>query len=375
MTGVLDGLRVLDLARGLAGSLAGAYLADQGAEVIKIEPPGGDPTRAMSASRVWNRSKKSVILDLKDAGDMALFGRLLTTADVLLESFRPGTMGRLGIDFESVHEAHRRLIFCSITGYGRTSAWRDRPAYDALVQARLGMHFEQPSYRKDGDGSYVAGPVFLYVPLPSYGAMLLAGAGISAALHAREVTGEGQWVETSLAQGALLWTSQIRYRVEHEPPNFATVPYHGRGTVYECADGKWVHLMMVRDSNYTMYDLLDVAPEGRDTRGVRPTVEERNRRRVHIEAAFKRLPRAEVLALLQPAGVPVVPVQPAEDAYTTPQLVHNGMVAEVDDPEEGRIRMVGIPYRLEKTTSTAPGPQPRLGQHTDEVLGALAVTR
>ena len=133
--------------------------------------------------------------------------------------------------------------------------------------------------------------------------------------------------------------------------------------------------MMVRDSNYTMYDLLDVAPEGRDTPGVRPTVEERNQRRVHIEAAFKRLPRAEVLALLQPAGVPVVPVQPAADAYTTPQLVHNGMVVEVDDPEEGRIKMVGIPYQLEKTTSTVPSAQPRLGQHTDEVLGALAVTR
>ena len=324
---------------------------------------------------MWNRGKKSVILNLKDASDMALFGRLVATADVLVESFRPGTMARLGIDFESVRDANRRLIFCSITGYGRTSASRDRPAYDALVQARLGMHFEQPSYRKEADGSYVEGPVFLYVPLPSYGAMLLAGAGIGAALHAREVTGEGQWVETSLAQGALLWTSQIRYRVEHEPPNFATVPYHGRGTVYECADGKWVHLMMVRDSNYTMYDLLDVAPEGRDTPGVRPTVEERNQRRAYIETAFKRLPRAEVLALLQPAGVPVVPVQPAADAYTTPQLVHNGMVVEVDDPEEGRISMVGIPYRLEKATSTVPGPQPRLGEHTDEVLGALAVAR
>ncbi len=104
-------------------------------------------------------------------------------------------------------------------------------------------------------------------------------------------------------------------------------------------------------------------------------MEERNRRRVHIEAAFKRLPRAELLALLQPAGVPVVPVQPAWDAYTTPQLVHNGMVAEVDDPDEGRIKMIGIPYRLEKAASGVQGPQPRVGEHTEQVLAGLEVTR
>ena len=375
MAGVLDGVRVLDLARGLAGSLAGVYLSDQGAEVIKVEPPGGDPTRTLSASRVWNRGKKSVVLDLKDAAGRDAFERLATTADVLLESFRPGTMDRLGLGYDNLHPRQPRLIYCSITGYGRHGPSRNRPAYDALVQARLGMHFEQPSYRRNADGSYINGPVFLYVPLPSYGAMLLAGAGICAALHAREATGTGQWVETSLAQGALMWASQIRFRAEHEPPNFATVPYHGRGTVFECADGLWVHLMVVRDSNQVMYELLDVAPEGRDIPGQRPSVEERNRRRVYIEQAFKRLPREQLLARLQPAGVPVVPVQAAPDAYTTPQLVHNGMVVEVDDPEEGRIQMIGIPYRLEKSPTGVQGPQPRLGEHTDEVLSDLEAVR
>jgi crotonobetainyl-CoA:carnitine CoA-transferase CaiB-like acyl-CoA transferase len=324
---------------------------------------------------VWNRGKKSIVLDLNDSGDRPRFEQLVATADVLLESFRPGIMESLGLGYDALHAVNPRLIYASITGYGREGPSRDRPAYDALVQARLGMHFEQPSYRKTADGSYVEGPVFLYVPLPSYGAMLLATTGVCAALHAREVTGEGQWVETSLAQGALMWMSQIRFRVEHEPPNFATVPYHGRGTVYECADGQWVHLMMVRNSNQVMYELLDVDPEGRDAPGERLSVEERNRRRVHIEAAFKRLPRDELLARLQPAGVPVVPVQPAWDAYTTPQLVHNGMVAEVDDPDEGPIRMIGIPYRLEKAVSTVQGPQPRLGEHTEQVLAGLEVSR
>jgi crotonobetainyl-CoA:carnitine CoA-transferase CaiB-like acyl-CoA transferase len=375
VSGVLEELRVLDLARGLAGSLAGVYLSDQGAEVIKVEPPGGDPTRALSASHVWNRGKKSVILDLKDVDGKGQFEQLAATADVLLESFRPGTMDRLGLGYETLAAINPRLIYCSITGYGRRGPSRDRPAYDALVQARLGMHFEQPSYRKHPDGSYVDGPVFLYVPLPSYGAMLLAGTGIAAALHAREVTGAGQWVETSLAQGALMWASQIRYRAEHEPANFATVPYHGRGTVYECADGNWVHLMTVRNSDQVLYDLLDVAPEGRNQPGERLSVDERNRRRVYLETAFRRLPRDQALALLQPAGVPVVPVQPAWDAYSTPQLVHNGMVVEVDDPDEGPIRMIGIPYWLEKTPSSVQGPAPRPGQDTDEVLAGLGAMR
>jgi len=136
MTGVLDGLRVLDLGRGLAGSLTGAYLSDQGAEVIKIEPPGGDPTRAWSASRVWNRGKKSVVVDLHDPAGKAQLEQLLPTADVLVESFTPGTMAKLGLDYDTVRTLNPRLVYCSITGYGaparpvtgpRTTRWC-RPA-------------------------------------------------------------------------------------------------------------------------------------------------------------------------------------------------------------------------------------------------------
>ena len=371
MPSALEDLRVLDLSRGLAGALAAMYLSDAGAEVIKVEPPSGDPTRSYAGSRVWNRGKKSVTLNLQQPQGRDALQRLLEGADVLIETYRPGTMRRLGLDYETLKASNPRLIYTSITGYGRSSASRDRPPYDALVQARLGLHFEQPSYRKDASGRYLEDPVFLYVPLPSYGAMFLACTGILAAIHARERTGQGQWVETSLAQGALMWSTQIRCWVEHEPPNFATVPKHSRGTVYECADGQWVHLMQVRDSNLTMYDLLEVPPEGRDTPGVRPTVEERNRRRPYIEAALKKHPREKILELLQPAGVPVVPVQPAATAYETPQLVHNGMVAEVEDPEAGPLKMIGIPYTMERTAPRIQGPQPQIGQHTTEVLARL----
>jgi crotonobetainyl-CoA:carnitine CoA-transferase CaiB-like acyl-CoA transferase len=370
MAPVLEGLKVLDLSRGLAGSLATMYLCDQGAEVIKVEPPGGDPTRTYGGSYVWDRGKKSLTLNLKASEGKNVFKQLLRDADVLIETFKPGTMQRLGLDYEALKSSCPRLIYCSITGYGRKSASRDRPAYDALVQARLGMHFEQPSYRKGPDGKYLIGvPIFLYVPLPSYGAMFLATTGIGAALHAREVTGKGQWVETSLAQGSMMWATQIRYQVQNEPPNFLTVPKEsGRASLYQCADGQWVHLMQVRDSNLVMYDLLDVPPEGRDVPGIRLTPEERTRRRPYIEAAFKKFSRDKILQLLQPAGVPVVPVQPTVAAYSTPQVLHNGMVVEVYDPDLGPIKMMGIPYYLEKHPATVRGPRPKVGQHTEEVL-------
>ena len=186
MPGVLDGLQVFDLARGLAGSLAGAYLSDQGAEVIKVEPPEGDPTRAWSASRVWNRGKKSAVIDLTSAQGKAQFEQLVSTADVLLESFRPGTMARLGLDYDTLHPLNPRLIYCSITGYGRTSAFRDRPAYDALSRLDWECTSSNRATAETLTAHTSTARCFLYVPLPSYGAMLLASAGISApSTHAR----------------------------------------------------------------------------------------------------------------------------------------------------------------------------------------------
>src|SRR5262249_44355344 len=153
------------------------------------EPPGGDPLRAHAGSRVWNRGKRSVTLDIESPAGSRVLERLIDDSDVLIETFAPGTLEALGLGFDGDLPArHPQLIRCSITGYGRTSSARGRPAYDALIQARMGMHFEQPSYRKDAAGAYVDEPVFLYVPLPSYGAMLIAVVGVLAALHARTVT-------------------------------------------------------------------------------------------------------------------------------------------------------------------------------------------
>ena len=225
MTGVLADLKVLDLSWGIAGPMAGMLLADHGARVTKIEPPGGDPFRNLSGARVWHRGKRSAVLDLPAERDVLL--ALVADADVLVESYAPGTTERLGIDYETLRAHNPRLVYCSITAYGRDTRHADRPAYDALVAARTGMQWEQRGWRggtiarmaggapnlpeleaPDGcwDGTDRPGPLFPYSTWPSLAAAFLATAGISAALHAREVTGRGQWVETSLLQGVLAAT-------------------------------------------------------------------------------------------------------------------------------------------------------------------------
>ena len=143
MSGILDGLRVLDLSWGIAGPMATMLMADHGAEVTKIEPPGGDPFRQQAGYTVWNRGKRSVVLDLKQVANRERLLRLADDADVLIESFRPGATTRLGIDEPTVRGRNPRLVYCSITGYGRTGPDAQRPAYDALVAAHTGIQWEQ----------------------------------------------------------------------------------------------------------------------------------------------------------------------------------------------------------------------------------------
>src|ERR1700744_361262 len=143
MPGVLKDLHVLDLSWGIAGPMTTMLLGDHGAKITKIEPPGGDPFRSQTGYRAWNRGKRSAILDLKDAKDRETFLRLAGDADILVESYSPGVTKRLGIDFDTLHALNPRLIYCSITAYGRDSKHADRPGYDALVAARTGLHWEQ----------------------------------------------------------------------------------------------------------------------------------------------------------------------------------------------------------------------------------------
>src|SRR5699024_9707434 len=200
MTAVLDNVKVLDLSWGIAGPMTTMMMADQGAEVVKIEPPGGDPHRNQLGYRAWQRGKRSAILDLKQETDKQAFLNLVKTADVLVESFRPGVTERLGIDYATVKALNPRLVYCSITGYGRDNKHADRPAYDALVAARTGLHWEQRGWPEgalnhlagtpdpfadaeiDPDwvqGADRPGPLFPASYWPSLGAFFSASLGIS----------------------------------------------------------------------------------------------------------------------------------------------------------------------------------------------------
>ena len=213
MPGALEGMRILDLSWGIAGPLGVLLLAEHGADVVKVEPPGGDPFRAYEGSRCWNRSRRSMVLD------------------------------RLGVGDDAMRAVNPRLVVVSCPPYPAGHRLATRPGYDALVQASSGLMWEQPGWR--------TGPVFLHMPVPSMGALYLVALGLLAGLSARERTGRGQHVETSLFQGALLYTTQIWQEVEradagyHELMGKTYPPGVHQSTIFECAGGEWLHLSVM----------------------------------------------------------------------------------------------------------------------------------
>jgi crotonobetainyl-CoA:carnitine CoA-transferase CaiB-like acyl-CoA transferase len=404
MTGVLADVKVLDLSWGIAGPLAGMLLADHGAEVTKVEPPGGDPFRSHSGARVWNRGKRSAVLDLPAERDVLL--ALADDADVVLESFAPGTTDRLGIDYATLHARNPALVYCSITAYGRGTRHADRPGYDALVAARTGMQWEQRGWRggvvarmtgtepnlpdlepPDGcwDGTDRPGPLFPYSTWPSLAAAFLATTGISAALRAREVTGRGQWVETSLLQGVLIATWGSWQRAEHpDAPGYDTWIFDSRTTrgLFECGDGRWVcqwvpnpafALGASEGDELRLTD--DVRAPRDDPTRISPNPDEivvLHHYYPLMAEAFRKFPADEWVRLAEQVGIAMQPVRSPEEALADPALLADGCVAVVDDPELGPTRQVGITYRLSACPTAVRGPAPSVGQHADEVRAEAA---
>src|SRR5579859_5818515 len=345
--GVLGGLKVLDLSWGIAGPMATRVLADNGARVTKIDPPGGDPFAAQSGYVVWQHGKERATFDLKDRLQREAFLEEVATADVLVESFSPGTTARLGIDYATVSARNPRIVYCSITGYGRDNRHSDRPGYDALVAARTGLLYDQrgrtgtameyicgrpgphPEFGAPEGmvrGADRSGPVLPRSTWPSLGAAFLATLGISAALRAREVTGAGQWVETSLFQGALAAVALTWQRVEDpDAPLYWMWPVDSRSIegLFECSDGRWVHHWTVRPNWVTS------ASAGEELRV--PDLDHKYRDdpdRIGMEAAdllagyflypelaeaFRRFPSADWVSVAERSGMGVALVRsPAE---------------------------------------------------------------
>jgi crotonobetainyl-CoA:carnitine CoA-transferase CaiB-like acyl-CoA transferase len=364
MPGALEGLRIVDLTTGLAGPIATMMLSDHGADVVKVEPPGGDPQRGYVGSVVTNRGKRSAVLDLDVAADRDRLLALVDSADVLVESFAPGHLAERGLDYGTVAPERPSLVYCSLTGYPRTTDAADRPAIDLLVQARSGMQYEQPGFRD--------GPIFLHAPLPSIAASYLTMEGIVAALYAREVTGRGQWVETSLYQGVLAFTTQLWQDAEHRVEPWFEIGFEPRPNIYECADGLWVHSMHFAGGRgkdrSVIWEILGLDPPDLEWSPIASQAFDDQ-----VREAMGRLKRQDLLDQFWAHEIPIAPVRHAHEALEDEQVVNNGMSVVVDDPVHGPVRQAGISFRLHAVpTPKVQGPQPFIGQHTDEVLGSVA---
>jgi crotonobetainyl-CoA:carnitine CoA-transferase CaiB-like acyl-CoA transferase len=371
MPGALDGIRVLDLSWGIAGPLGVLMLAEQGADVVKVEPPGGDPFRSYSGYKVWTRSRRSVTVDLKSEVGREAFLKLVETADVVVESFRPGVMDRLGVGYAACAAANRRVVYCSVPGYPPGHRLAGRPGYDALVQASSGQQWEQPGWR--------LGPIFLAMPMPSMGAIFLVPTGVLSALIARETTGRGQHVSTSLLQGAWLYTTQIWQDIEKAPAMVHAMmaktypPGVHQQMIFECADREYVHISVLSGIPplKSLEEVVGVEPlDDAELAGLLP-MDAASRRGERLREAFKRRKRDELVAELLANNHATEAIITPEEQFGHPQLIANHMVATVDDPDLGPTTQIGVPVHLLGTPGAIAGPQPRVGEHNDEVWGAL----
>lgn len=403
MSGVLNGLRVLDLSWGVAGPITTMLMADNGALVTKVDRPDGDPFEHQSGSRVWNRGKRRVTLDVATEEGADALKRLAAQSDVLLESFRPGTMRDLGLDWESLREACPQLIYCSISAYGQTGADSQRPGYDALVAARTGQQWEARgvlggtiSRLSDSepilpgveapDGSAMGaprkGPLFSGIPWPSHAAAMLASVAISAALHAREVTGRGQWVQTSLLQGVLATTGSAWQRVERpDTENFQSWvndPRAPRG-FFKCSDGKWIQQWMCLPSFLVGAAEGDALADASTLSGPRTATD-----RIGPQAgelivlqhywplmaeAVSRFPSEAWAALAAKVGVPLQIIRSPEESLLDPLLLADGCVVAVPDAHLGDVLQVGKAYELSECPIDIVAAARAPGHDTEAVLG------
>ena len=400
MPAVLEKIRVLDLSWGIAGPMATMLLADNGADVTKIEPPGGDPFRNQLGYKVWQRGKRSAVLDLKAAADKKTFLALVQAADVLVESYAPGTTQKLGIDYPTLAKLNPRLIYCSITGYGSGTADAKRPAYDALVQARTGLMWEQRGWAEGAlnhlagrpdpfpdieipyeslQGAPRPGPIFPASHWPSLGAFFTASVGISAALRAREITGKGQLVEASLVQGAMAGAAGVWMRAENiDADGFDSWILGCRAPKgqFQCSDGRWIH-NWVPNPRFILQ-----ASEG-DTLNATPNLTVQNdpdrfgtgpeellvmaHYQPILAEAIKKFPAKAWVDAAEIAEMTMQDVRSVEAALADPLFLADGCVTEVVDAELGRIRTVGTAYKMSLTPGKLGTTTPKVGEHTAAV--------
>ncbi|MBI4234083.1 MAG: CoA transferase [Chloroflexi bacterium] len=378
---VLEGITVLDFTWGMAGSIATMVLSDFGAEVIKVEPPGGDPFRAFPASRLWNRGKKSIILDLKRPQAREQLLRLVAGTDVVIESFRPGVAERLGIGYEALRAQRKDLVYCSITGFGPRGQYAHYKGYEGVVAAKAGrmMILEGLVDRE--------GPAYAAVKVGNHAAALAAVRGIVAALYVRDRTGQGQKVETSLLQALtpydmhqwIVWQMMIRdpERFPNDPQGDPRRMTHLGYTPARTKDGRWIQLANLVDRLFrASLHTIGLGAVFEDPRfATAPQLSEENREALR-EMILKRMQEKTLdewmeIFVHHTRDVAAEPFLHTHEGLDHPQVVYNGHIQEVRDPEVGVMRQLGPLLVMGATPGSIKGPAPRPGEHTGEVLGSI----
>ena len=371
----LEGLRVLDFSQVGAGPACGMLLSDMGADVVKIEAPGGDIGRKLGppwqqgesvVSMSFNRNKRSIVLDLKKPEAVAAARRLAAAADVVLESFRPGVMEKLGLGYARLSEDHARLVFCSVSAYGQSGPWRDKPGVDGIIQAVSGL--------MSLIGEEGAPPMKVQTPAADITTGFLATIAVLAALRERERTGRGQHLDVSLYNSALMLqqSALASYLCDGEKPqrSGSAAPYSAPNEAYPTKDG-WIQIGAYHEDRWRRFCEVigDPALAARDEFATNPKrVANRVRLADVVAQRLSKKTTAEWQALLEAADILCAPIADYDEVMRSPQLAHNGVIVEMQHPSAGKVRMPGFAVGDREAQSRVRRPPPRIGEHAREVL-------
>ena len=371
----LNKLKVLDLTTHLSGPYCSMILADHGADVVKVENPnGGDPLRhsppfqegESAPFMLWNRNKRSVVLDLKKHDDLRILKQMAEKADVMIENFRPGVVKRLGIDYDAVSKINPTVIYCSISGFGQTGPYAGRVGFDLIANAMSGLM----SINGPADGP----PFRIPMPVSDVCAGMHAAIGILMALTNRQNTGVGQYIDTSLFEAGIslgVYEAASVFANGEVPERLGqahrgSAPYQ----MFETADGYitvggaqenfWIALCEVLDCKHFLVDPKYKTKKDRVKNHVRLAGD--------LAAFFKKYSTLEIWKLLDDKGIPAGPVLNHVDVFNDPQTVARGMVECVHHSKVGRMKTLGSPVKLSKTPAKIFKSAPLFGEHTDEVL-------
>ena len=372
--GPLARFTVLDLTRVWAGPTAVRQLADWGANVIKIEAPPS-PGEGLGGPRLGpdfqnlHRNKRSLTLDLKAPEGIEIFRKLVRQADVVVENYRPDVKDRLGIDYKSLSALNPRLVYASISGFGQTGPYRDRPGFDQIAQGMGGL--------MSITGLPGQGPVRVGIPVADLTAGIFAAMGILIALLEREQSGQGQWVESSLlaAQIAMLDFQAARWTIAHEVPEQAgnDHPTSIPTGVFQTSDG-YINIASAGDEIFGRFcravDRSDLA-EHPDYKTGRARSDNRKALNAAINEITSKSTNAEWIERLNKAGVPSGPIYKMDEVFADPQVKHLGIAQTVHHKELGDIELVGQAVTLSRTPSRLASASPDAGEHSDAILGEL----